>query len=301
MDTNTLQAFLAVANTGSFSLAAEQLFLTQPAVSKRIASLEEELATRLFERLGKRVLLTEAGRTLLPKARHILQEMEGSRRLIADLSPEIRGVLQLATSHHIGLHRLPSFLRDFSLQYPQVEFDLRFLDSETGCEAVAAGDLELAVITLPQTPTTKILLHKVWDDPLMIMVSKDHPLAGMHGGLTALASYPAILTEAGTVTRRLIEGRFLSLGLTLKIGVETNYLESIRMLVSIGLGWSVLPLSMLHSELVCIELPGVRFHRELGIVTHRKRNLSRAAQAFCNMLLTIAGECNTNRQTLSSS
>ncbi len=301
MDTNTLQAFLAVADTGSFSLAAEQLFLTQPAVSKRIATLEEELATRLFERLGKRVLLTESGRTLLPKARHILQEMDESRRLIADLSPEIRGVLQLATSHHIGLHRLPSILRDFSRRYPQVEFDLSFLDSETGCEAVAAGDLELAVITLPQVPTAKILLHKVWDDPLMIMVSKDHPLAGMHDRLTALASYPAILTESGTVTRRLIESRFLSLGLTLKIGVETNYLESIRMLVSIGLGWSVLPLSMLSSELICIELPGVQFHRQLGIVTHRKRSLSRAAQAFCNMLLTIAGECNTNQQTLSSS
>jgi DNA-binding transcriptional LysR family regulator len=301
MDTNTLQAFLAVAGTGSFSLAAEQLFLTQPAVSKRIATLEEELAARLFERLGKKVLLTEAGRTLLPKARHILQEMDESRRLIADLSCEISGILQLATSHHIGLHRLPNILRDFSLRYPLVEFDLSFLDSETGCEAVAAGDLELAVVTLPQAPTAKILLHKVWDDPLMIMVSKEHPLAGMNDSFTALARYPAILTESGTVTRRLIDRRFESLGVSLKIGVETNYLESIRMLVSTGLGWSVLPLSMLHSELVCIELPGVQFHRELGMVTHSKRNLSRATQAFCNMLLTIAGECNTNRQALLSS
>lgn len=285
MDTNTLQAFLAVANTGSFSLAAEQLFLTQPAISKRIAALEEDLAARLFERLGKGVVLTEAGRTLLPRAQHILREMAEGRRLIADLSTEVSGVLQLATSHHIGLHRLPSILRDYSLRYPRVEFDLSFLDSETGYAAVAAGDLELAVVTLPQAPIAKLLLHKVWDDPLMIMVNKHHPLAGMKDNFTVLEGYPAILPEPGTTTRRLIERPFESLGLNLKIGVETNYLETIRMLVSVGLGWSVLPLSMLHSELVCIELPGLQFHRELGIATHLKRRLSRAAQGFYDMLL----------------
>jgi len=285
MDTNTLHAFLAVADTGSFSLAAETLFLTQPAVSKRIAALEEDLTTKLFERLGKRVLLTEAGRTLLPKARHILHEMADGRRLIANLSTEISGVLQLATSHHIGLHRLPNILRDYSRCYPQVEFDLRFIDSEIGCEAVAAGDMELAVVTLPQVPMAKLVLRKVWDDPLMIMSSKNHPLARSKPDVAALEGYPVILPESGTVTRRLIERPFEALGLNLKIGVETNYLETIRMLVTIGLGWSVLPLTMLNTELVCLELPGVEFHRELGIVTHKKRSLSRASQAFCDMLL----------------
>ena len=286
MDTNTLQAFLAVADNGSFSLAAEQLFLTQPAISKRIASLEDELATKLFERLGKRVLLTEAGRTLLPKARHILHEMADSRRLIANLSTEVSGVLQLATSHHIGLHRLPDILHDYSLRYPQVEFDLHFMDSETGCAAVAAGDVELAVVTLPQVPLAKLVAHKVWDDPLMVMVHKNHPLAGRIHDVAALEKYPLIVPEKGTVTRRLIEHPFESLGLRLKIGVETNYLETIRMLVSVGLGWSVLPLSMLHPDLACVELSGIQFLRELGVVTHQNRSLSRAAQVFCDRLPT---------------
>ncbi len=285
MDTNTLQAFVAVAKTGSFSLAAEQLFLTQPAVSKRIASLEEELAAKLFERLGKGVLLTEAGRALLPKARHILQEMDDSRRLITDLSSEVSGVLQLATSHHIGLHRLPSILQDYSRRYPQVKFDLSFLDSETGCEAVAAGDLEMAVVTLPQIPIAKLLLQKIWDDPLAIMVHKEHPLADMKDNYAELIRYPAILPETGTVTRRLIEKPFQALDITLQIGVETNYLETIRMLVSVGLGWSVLPLSMLHADLLAINLPGLHFNRQLGIVTHSQRSLSRAAWSFCAMLI----------------
>ncbi len=257
----------------------------QPAISKRIAALEEDLATRLFERLGKHVLLMEAGRTLLPKARHILHEMADGRRLIANLSTQVSGVLQLATSHHIGLHRLPNLVRDYSLRYPLVEFDLRFVDSKSGCAAVAAGDRELAAVTLPQIPVAQLLLQKIWDDPLLVMVSKTHPLARMTVDFTTLEKYLVILPEPGTVTRRLIERPFETLGINLKLGIETNYLETIRMMVSVGLGWSVLPLSMLNTELVCIELPGVHFHRELGIITHTKRSLSRAAQAFCELLL----------------
>ncbi|SHO49889.1 LysR family transcriptional regulator [Desulfopila aestuarii] len=285
MDTNTLQAFLAVADRGSFSLAAEQLFLTQPAVSKRIATLEEELAVKLFERLGRRVLLTEAGRTLLPKAKHIMREMEESRRLIANLSEDVRGTLQLATSHHIGLHRLPDILRDYSRQFPQVEFDLHFLDSEAGCAAVAAGELEMAVVTLPQVAPEKLEIHHVWDDPLMLMVSREHRLADKGSAAELLALYPGILPEKGTVTRRLIENGLAAFGVTPRVGVETNYLETIRMLVSAGLGWSVLPLSMKGEDLACIILEDVSFHRQLGIVIHRSRTLSRAARMFYDILL----------------
>jgi len=284
MDTNTLQAFLAVAETGSFSLAAERLYLTQPAVSKRIAALEEEMADKLFERLSKRVVLTEVGRALLPKARHIVQEMADCRQIIADLSGEVSGVLQLTTSHHIGLHRLPPYLRNFSLQHPKVEFALRFMDSESGCATVADGSLEMAVVTLPQTPAGKLELRKVWDDPLEIMVSLHHPLAGCRKS-TELVRYPAIVPEKGSETRRLIDSSFQVAGLPFRISVETNYLETIRMLVASGLGWSVLPLIMLNDELTCVPIPRIQIHRELGIVTRKGSTLSRAAQAFCDLLL----------------
>ncbi len=265
MDTNTLQAFLAVAETGSFSLAAERLFLTQPAVSKRIAALEEDLAVRLFERLGRRVLLTEAGNTLLPRARSIVRQMEESRRLIADLAAEVSGVLQVATSHHVGLHRLPGILREYSLNYPRVDLDLHFMDSEQGCAAVASGNLELAVVTLPQAPIPRLGLQAVWEDPLMIMVSRSHPLAAMREVLPSLLDFPAIVPERATETRRLIEQPFQRMGLNLRIGIETNYLETIRMLVTVGLGWSVLPLSMLSPELVSVELPQLCLSPAVGL------------------------------------
>ena len=289
MDTNALQAFLAVADSRSFSGAAEKLFLTQPAVSKRIAALEQELDSRLFDRLGKQVILTEAGRTLLPKARHIVQELADSRRLIANLSEDVSGTLQMATSHHLGLHRLPGVLRDYSLRYPQVEFDLRFTASEAASELVAAGEIELAVVTLPDTAPDKLLAEKIWDDPLSIMVNRKHPLLKSKNRLHDLQHYPAILPDPGTVTRRLIEQPLERLNVQLKIGLETNYLETIRMLVTVGLGWSVLPLTMQTRELECLPLNEIVFKRELGIVVHTSRTLSRAAQAFKTLLVEAAG------------
>src|SRR5690606_2661470 len=123
MDTQHLQAFVAIAETGSFSAAAERLHLTQPAVSKRIAILEELLGCPLFDRIGRHISLTQAGLSLLPKAKNILQEVSAARRAITDLNGEVRGQLSIATSHHIGLHRLPPYLREFSKIYPEVRLD----------------------------------------------------------------------------------------------------------------------------------------------------------------------------------
>src|SRR5690606_27196221 len=139
MDLEALQTFLAVAETGSFSRAAERVYLTQPAVSKRIAALETSLGTRLFDRIGRRVQLTEAGQALLARTRGILNELEDVRRSLTNLSGHVAGPLSLATSHHIGLHRIPGALKRFHARYPEVRLDLRFMDSEQACHAVKIG------------------------------------------------------------------------------------------------------------------------------------------------------------------
>lgn len=113
MDINTLKAFVEVAETTSFSKAAESLFLTQPAVSKRIASLEQELNVLLFDRIGKNVVLTEAGNKLLPKALDMLNQAEDIKRLASNLENEVKGELKIGTSHHIGLRRLPPRIKNF--------------------------------------------------------------------------------------------------------------------------------------------------------------------------------------------
>ena len=282
MEIHELSAFLAVAETGSFSQAAEHLFLTQPAVSKRIAALESRLGVRLFDRIGHRINLTEAGRQLRPRARDLLDEISDIHRSLSNLSGEVGGTLSMGTSHHIGLHRLPPILRRFNRDYPQVRLDIRFLDSEAGCDAVESGELELAVVTLPTTPSPKLQLRKIWPDPLVFMVARDHPLAKEpHLTPERLTAYPALLPGSGTYTRNILEQALTPLGLKIEAAISTNYLETLRTMVTAGLGWSLLPHTMLDDrEIRALEIPNLKLARTLGLVTHGGRSLSNAARAM---------------------
>ncbi|MDH5425188.1 MAG: LysR family transcriptional regulator [Gammaproteobacteria bacterium] len=287
MDIQNLQAFIAVFEQQSFSKAAIQLNLTQPAVSKRIAALEQDYNTTLFNRIGKTIVLTESGEILLPSARHIIEEIKRSHQSIQGLSGQLGGELKLATSHHIGLHRLPPVLRAFTGSYKNVELDLRFMDSEQACEMIENGELELAVVTLPRKPSKNLMTEIVWHDPLVIVVGKTHALAGKQSISTKdLIDRPAILPSHETFTRSMIETQ-LSLKQMPPIALETNYLETIKMMVSIGLGWGVLPKSMIHGELVEFQIAGVEMSRELGAVYHRNRTLSSASLAMLDVLRAI--------------
>jgi DNA-binding transcriptional LysR family regulator len=288
MDTWAIRTFVKVSEAQSFSKAAELLFLTQPAVSKRVAALEAELGALLFDRIGKQIVLTEAGRELFPRAKRILLELDDSQRAIGNLSDKVAGRLSFGTSHHIGLHRLPAVLRRYSTTFPEVELDIRFLDSETACAAVEHGDLEMALVTLPNLPVPNILMTPVWEDPLCAVAGNSHPLAVPTGwplDLARLASYPAILPGSGTFTRELIEAAFLKRGFTLVAKLSTNYLETIKMLVTVGLGWSILPSTMIGGgELTALPVQGLFLSRSLGVVRHERRTLSNAAREMLAML-----------------
>ena len=124
MELASLRAFAAVARFRSFSQAADHLHLTQPAVSKRISNLEEALDAKLFDRLGRQIELTEAGRALLSRVQDVEQSVKQAEQAVRELSGEVRGPLRIATSHHIGLHRLPSVLSAFQQSHPQVRLDI---------------------------------------------------------------------------------------------------------------------------------------------------------------------------------
>lgn len=285
MDIPALQAFLAIAETGSFSRAADAIFVTQPAISKRIAGLEAELGTRLFDRIGRRVQLTPVGQALINPARAILNDINDAKRRVANLSEEISGRLGLGTSHHIGLHRLPPALKRFHQNYPGVHLDLRFMDSETACRAVEHGELELAIVTLPTASLGPLTATPVWDDPLEIVVGNMHPLAAKRRiDADTLLHYPAVLPGTGTFTRALILAALGTRREQLHVGMSTNYLEVLRMLVAIGLGWSVLPHTLIDDELKVVHINEMKIRRELGIVTHSARTLSNAAQAMIRIV-----------------
>ena len=285
MDTQHLQAFLAIAETGSFSAAALRLHLTQPAVSKRIAILEEQLHTTLFDRIGRQVSLTQAGLSLLPTARNILQEVAAAQRAIADLKGDVRGQLSIATSHHIGLHRLPPYLRDYSRSYPEVKLDLHFLDSEQAFQEIIQGRFDLAIITLAEEMDSRIAADVIWRDQLRFVAAPAHPLDKAKTlTLKHLPPYQAIMPDMNTYTPRLIRTRFDRQQQVLDITMVTNHLDTIKMMVAIGLGWGVLPETMIDEELQILPVQHPPLTRPLGCISHRQRSLNNAARAFLELL-----------------
>tara|TARA_B110000503_G_scaffold12013_3_gene16212 strand:+ start:21893 stop:22777 length:885 start_codon:yes stop_codon:yes gene_type:complete len=285
MDTQNLKAFLLVAETGSFSLAAHKLHLTQPAVSKRVAQLEAQLNVTLFDRIGRTISTTEAGQALLPHARAVQAELQAAEQSVRDLTGEVRGRLRLATSHHIGLHRLPPVLSYFSRTFPDVHLDIDFMDSEQAYELTLRGEAELAVVTLAPAPVSNIITRTIWSDPLDFMVQQGHELSGRDKmDLKELSKYPAILPGLTTYTGQIVKNLFDQRSLPMQIAIATNYLETIRMMASVGLGWTVLPRSMLDATLATLPIRDARLERSLGVVHHESRSLSRAARAFISAL-----------------
>jgi DNA-binding transcriptional LysR family regulator len=286
MDADSLAAFLEIADAGSFSAAAARLHVSQPAISKRIAGLEDRLGTRLFDRIGRRVLLTEAGRTLLPYARRVREDLEDGRRALSHLSPDLQGRLAIGTSHHIGLHRLPKVLKSFAHAHPDVDLDIQFMDSEVACEAVLAGKLELGIVTLPTAPLPGLESRRIWPDPLAVVVSPEHALAKRKRvSLAELARHPAVLPDEATYTHRIIKAELAKHGVEPRVRLATNYLETLKMLVGIGLGWSVLPRSMLDASVRALSIPGFAPARSLGAVWHLKRTLSAPARRLLEHLV----------------
>lgn len=285
MDISELKAFITVARTRSFSEAAKELFITQPAVSKRIAALEEHLNHALFDRLGKEVALTEAGKALLPNAEKILANVQTTEREIRELSGEIVGNLHVATSHHIGLHHLPPVLRAFASQHRNVNLQFEFLDSELAHDKVIRGECELAVVTLAPKLEYPLEAQVLWEDPLEFVVGLEHPFANRTSvNLQDLSEEAAILPDLNTFTGRLVKSTFDKNGMSLKLNMATNYLETIKMMVSVGLGWSVLPKTLIDSHMRVINVPKVQLTRKLGVIKHQKRSLGNAAKAFYSIL-----------------
>jgi DNA-binding transcriptional LysR family regulator len=290
VDTQNLRAFLLVAESGSFSKAAKRLHLTQPAVSKRIAQLEAQLNVSLFDRIGRRISTTEAGEALLPHARAVHLELQAAQQSVRDLAGEVRGRLRLATSHHIGLHRLPPLLSFFSKAFPAVQLDIDFMDSEQAYELTLQGEVELAVVTLAPSSIVNIVTRPIWLDPLDFMVQEGTQLTRKKAlGLKELSRHPAILPGLNTYTGQIVKSLFEQRSLPIQIAITTNYLETIRMMASVGLGWTVLPRSMRDPSLATLPIRDARIERTLGAIHHEGRSLSRAAQAFIEALESFEG------------
>lgn len=290
MDLDSLNAFVKVVDEGSFSLAAEQLNITQPAISKRIQNLEKNLNVSLFERLQREVSLTQAGETLLPHALAILQSVDNAKLAIRELDTSVTGSLRIVASHHIGLHRLPKILKEFSQRYADVDLQLNFLDSESAYPLLNHNNADLAFVTIPKEVREGFNCHLEWHDPMSFICSNAHPLA-QQGQITPdeLSQHNAILPSTSTLTYRVVAELFREHRLDLKANIPTNYLETMKMMASAGMGWSVLPNTMVDESLHVLPIFRGRISRKLGAISYQKKQLSKAARAFIEIAESVWG------------
>jgi DNA-binding transcriptional LysR family regulator len=289
MDFYQLVYFRKVAQMKSISRAAEELLLTQPAVSKQIRALEEELGEKLFDRIGKKIFLTKTGEVLCTHAEKILRAVDEAKTAVRDLSGECAGELVIGTSDHISLHRLPGILKAYITTFTKVDLKLRCHRSETVIEMAAKNLVDLGVVTLPAA-APNLVMKVIWEDPMSLVFPQGHPLASLKKiAIHDVTPFGMILPEAGTTTRRNIDAAFAKKRLIPKVAMEVAYIETIKGLVKAGLGISILPDKAVEQEinsgmLVKATIRNVTFSRQLGVVYLKNKFLSRPAVEFMKFL-----------------
>ncbi len=289
MNIYQLAYFSKVCETQSLSRAAEELHITQPAVSKQIKALEDELGERLFDRIGKKVFLTRAGNMLYGHAGRILRSVQEAKTAVMDMSAECSGELSIGTSDHISIHRLPGVLKPYISAFPNVDLKLRCHRSETILDMVGKNLVDLGVITLQKT-SPHIISRTIWKDPMSLIVPAGHPLVSAGRiRLKDILPYGLILTEAGTETRKMIDAVIAAKGLTPNVAMEVAYIETIKSLVISGLGIAFLPDKAVEAELrsgvlVRLQIADASISRNLGAVYLKDKFLSRPAVEFLRLL-----------------
>jgi DNA-binding transcriptional LysR family regulator len=290
MTLRQFEVFLAVARAGSFRRAAEALHLSQPALSQHVRELEAELGPRLFERSGRTVALTEAGRVLQEHAHRLFATLQGARDAIADLQGLKRGSLVLGASTTPGIYVLPPVLARFGRQYPGIALTLQIANSQQIEQRVRAGDVDLGVVGGHAVHPGEECLTAGLMDELVLVVGPGHAWARRRAlAPTALASAPLLVREPGSATRQVTERALQRAGVRFQIGMELNHTEAIKQAVMAGLGVAFVSRFAVAGEaatgrLYALRLRGVRIRRHFHVIHNEARALTLAARAFLRVL-----------------
>jgi len=285
MDFLRLQVFNTVVRRLSFSQAAEDLYTSQPNVSKHIRQLERELGVTLFHRLGTRVTLTDAGRIVYDYAQRVFDLTEGMRRALAELEGLEQGYLRLGASSTPGLYLLPQALASFKRRYPNLEVSLDLKNTQGVVDGVLANALDLGFVE-GEVTEPGIQVQPYTTDELVLIAPPDHTLARTRSATpTALAGETFILREVGSGTRQAMEAVLPRLGIAPRRVMVISHCEGVKRAVAAGLGVSFVSKSAVDLEVAqgmlnIVDGPGFRVPRQLYIISHKDVRLSTAALAF---------------------
>jgi molybdate transport repressor ModE-like protein len=280
-----------IARHQSFARAAQALHLSQPAVSHHIRHLEQALGQRLLERVGRRAVPTGAGEVLLAHAARAFAELEAARQALQERRGVVAGRLRVGTGATASTYLLPPLLGRLRARHPDLELVVVTGNSGGMVAAVAAADLDVAVVTLP-VRRTALLVTPLMLDPLVAIAPPRAPWR-RHRPLSAteLAREPLILYERGGTIRRVIDDWFRRSGATPRVIMELGNGEAIKKLVAAGLGLSVTPAMSIRAAVRGGELAAVPLTpplgRRLGVVRRRDRVVSPALRVFLEGLADL--------------
>ena len=288
LDSRQLRAFTVLARTGSFTQTARELHLTQSGISHSMKALEAETGCRLLDRLGKKIVLTQAGEQLLQHATRILAEMETARDALTQLGKWGRGRLRLGASTTACQHLIPQVLREFKESFPDHAITLEPGDTPELVNALLHHRVDLA-LTMEVEREPQLEFHPLFTDELHFLVGALHPWA--RAGRVERAEIPRenhILYSKRSVTFKLVEEYFRREKMTLNTVIELGSVEAIKELVKLGLGVSILAPWVARREieegsLVALPLGRRKLTRRWGLLHWRGKRLNLAEETFIGL------------------
>ena len=287
MELHQLRYMVAVAETGNFTRASERCHITQPSLSQQILNLEKEVGHKLFHRLGRKAVLTEAGMTFLDRARLILFDVEDAIKVLKD-SPSLDRLITVGAVPTIAPYLLAPLIQRCRETHPNLVVHLREDFRSDLIRGVLEGELDLAVVTLP-IKVHRLSIEPLLTEPLLLVVGKGHPLSG-RSEVTAndLADETFVTMGDSSTLAAQIRSFCGDHNFSPKIGYRCAQVATLKLFVAMGAGISILPqvarLPADRDTLSYLRLAGSTPTREIGVIRHLQRYQSRGAEQFLSLL-----------------
>jgi LysR family transcriptional regulator, low CO2-responsive transcriptional regulator len=284
------QIFLAVARAKNFTRAAETLHVSQSTLSQHVLELERELGVGLFDRLGRAVTLTEAGRLLEEHAARIVTTLASARRTIDELKGLERGSLVIGASTTPGIYVLPSIVARFKRHYPGIDVSLRIGNSQVIEERIRADEVDLGVVGGHILRTNERCVTAGLVDELLVIAPPRHPWAKRREiAPRELADVPLLMREQGSATRMVTERTLRQAGVKFSTAMELDHIEAIKQAVMAGLGVAFVSMYAVRGEIATrrlygLRLKGLRVRRHFHVIHNEARTLTASGHAFMELL-----------------
>ena len=284
------EIFLAVARAKSFTRAAEALHLSQSTLSVHVAELERELGVRVFDRVGRAVTITEAGRLLEEHAKRIASTLASARQTMDELRGLERGSLVIGARTSTGIYVLPAVVSEFRRRYPGIAVSLRIANSRVIEERVRGDEVDLGIVGGHILRPTEPCVAAGFLDELVLIVPPGHPWAKRREVTPGeLTTTPLLMREEGSATRQVTERTLRQAGVKFTTGMELDHIEAIKQAVMAGLGVAFVSIHAVRGELatrrLCVlRLKRLRVRRHFHIIHNEARTPTSSGRAFVELL-----------------